>query len=115
PDLAGVDLPVVGGHTAHEVVELRDHLHSGEAASGDHEGEELAPQLLVMALDGRFLERADHMVAQVERVVQVLEGKSVLGQAAQAAESVDVPKRGPQGADLNKGGGGREAGAGVEV
>ena len=109
PDLAGVDLPVIGGHTAHEVVELRDHLHSGEAASGDHEGEELAPQLLVMALDGRFLERADHMVAQVERVVQVLEGKSVLGQAAQAAEIGDGPQREHQVVVLDHVGVGQEA------
>ena len=46
-----------------------------------------------MALDRRFLERADHVVAQVQRVVQVLERQRMLREPAQPAEVGDGAER----------------------
>ena len=62
-DLARVDLRIVRRHAPHEVVQLRHHFDAGEAAAGDDERQQLSPQLLVVALDRRLLERADHVVA----------------------------------------------------
>ena len=92
-DFLRVDLRVVASDLAHEVVQLRHHLHAGKAPAGHDEGEQLAAQVLVVLLDGRFLQRADHVIAQVERVVQVLEGQRVLRQAAQPAEVGHRPQR----------------------
>ena len=93
PDLARIDLRVVGRHAADEVVELRDDLHPRESAAGDDEGQELSAQLLVVSLDGRLLEGPDDVVAQIEGVVEVLEGQGVLRQSPQAAEVGDGPQR----------------------
>ena len=92
-DLARVDLRIVRRHTPDEVVQLRHHFDAGEAAAGDDERQQLSPQLLVVALDRRLLQRADHVVAQVQRVVQVLERQRMLRQPAQPPEVGDGAER----------------------
>ena len=92
-DLLGIETAVAPRHAAHEVVELGRHLDARESPAGDHEGEELAAQFRIVILDGSFLEGADDVAAQMERVGQVLERHRVLGQAAQAAEIRDVAER----------------------
>ena len=88
-DLRRIDLRVVAGHAPDEVVQLGHHLDAREAASRHHEGEELLAQPRVVLLDGGLFQGADEVVAQVERVLQVLEGQRVLGQPAQATEVGD--------------------------
>ena len=72
PDLARIDLRVVGRHAADEVVELRDDLHPRESAAGDDEGQELSAQLLVVSLDGRLLESPDDVSRRVKAALLFL-------------------------------------------
>jgi hypothetical protein len=92
-DLAGIDPAVVARHLAHEVVEFRADLDTGEPPACDDEREQPFPETAVLLLDGRFLERTNEVIAQVEGVGQVLEREGVLGQPPQAAKVGDGPER----------------------
>ncbi len=92
-DLRRVDLRVAARHAADEVVELGHYLDAGKAAARHDEGEQLAAQLRVVLLDRRLFEGVDDVVAQGERVAEVLERECVFGEAPQPAEVRDVAER----------------------
>ena len=92
-DLARLDGRIASRDPPSEIVQLGYHLDAGESAARDHEGEQLLAQPRIVVLDGRFLDGADDAVAYLQGVLQVLEGKRVLGEPAQTAEIGDVAER----------------------
>ena len=91
-DLVAVDVPEAARALADEVVHLGDGLDAGESTARHHEREERAPDLEI-ALDVRLFQHVDDVVAQHQRVAEVLEGQRVLGEAGLAREARHVAER----------------------
>ena len=69
---------VVGAHCfAQEIVHLRDALHAGETATG-HDKRQQSPANFRVALCLCVFQRADELIAQIERVAQVFERTRVI-------------------------------------
>ncbi len=91
-DVAALDAAVRSGHATDEVVELRCAFHAAEAASHDDEGEQGAFQRGIR-LNRRLLQRVDRVVAEVERIAEVLEGQCMLAEARDSAQIGDIAER----------------------
>ena len=89
PDLLGPHVPEALRGRPHEVVQLGQSLHPGEAAARHHEGQQALPHLGV-ALDVGLLQDVDGVIAQDERVAEILERQRVLGEAGLAGEARHV-------------------------
>ena len=82
-DLRRVDATKAPRDGADEVVQLGHRFHAREPAAGDHERKQRAAELSVR-FDIGFFEGVDHVVAQDQRVAEILEGKGMLREATLA-------------------------------
>ena len=74
-----VDPSVVASHFAYEVVQLGTYFDPRESAARHDECEKAPAEGDVLLFDRSLLESSDDVIAQLDRVAQVLEGEGVLG------------------------------------